>query len=196
MAIAKKCDRCGALYEEYDDIECNGIPISKIHTSYMDDELNVKAKVYDLCQDCCLEFVRWMVDTGTEVREKIETRLFADGEELLTIKPNGEVEWKDQITLIDEKEDSHVFADGATVLNIKEDCPSDTICEHCEKFNGDGIEDTDGFDYYSCMFKNTLDLGKYGQYSSLDNQVDPDECTHFMCEKCLLRDEEVRDDET
>jgi hypothetical protein len=80
------------------------------------------------------------------------------------------------------------------MLNVKEDCPSTTICEHCAKFNGDGIEDTDGFDYYSCMFKNNLDLGKYGQYSSLDNRVDPDECTHFMCEKCLLRDEEVSED--
>ena len=58
------------------------------------------------------------------------------------------------------------------------------MCKYCAKYNGDGIEETDGFDYYSCELKNNQDLEKYGQYSSLDNQVFPDECLYFLCKKC------------
>lgn len=33
-------------------------------------------------------------------------------------------------------------------------------CEYCVKYNGDGCEDTSGFDYYSCELKNNKDLEK------------------------------------
>lgn len=82
----------GKLYEDYDDVELDGTSINSIilHKKF------VGPITYDLCSDCCLEFIRWILDPSTEVREKVEMRLFADGEELLTVKPNGEIEWADQ----------------------------------------------------------------------------------------------------
>lgn len=62
-------------------------------------------------------------------------------------------------------------------------------CEYCVEYNGDGCEDTDGFDYYSCELKNNKDLEKYGRYCSIDNIVDEDECTYYLCDKCLFREE-------
>lgn len=103
MALAKKCDRCGKLYENYDDIEINENPVNRLYTAF-DGVRGPKTKIYDLCQDCCFDFARWIVDPGMEVREKIETRLFANGEELLTIKPNGEIELANQISLFDGEE--------------------------------------------------------------------------------------------
>lgn len=62
-------------------------------------------------------------------------------------------------------------------------------CEYCVEYNGDGCEDTSGFDYYSCELKNNKDLEKYGRYCSIDNMVDEGECIHYLCEKCLFREE-------
>lgn len=62
-------------------------------------------------------------------------------------------------------------------------------CKYCVEYNGDCVEESDGFDYYSCELKNKEDLKKYGRYSSFDNRVDEDECTHYLCESCLFRKE-------
>ncbi len=62
-------------------------------------------------------------------------------------------------------------------------------CKYCVEYNGDCVEEADGFDYYSCELKNKEDLEKYGRYSSFDNRVDEDECTHYLCENCLFRKE-------
>ena len=60
MACAKKCDRCGKLYEEYnfknDEKNPNGI---------MTLNLDYRRKFYlhtamDLCPDCMKEFQDWM----------------------------------------------------------------------------------------------------------------------------------------
>lgn len=62
-------------------------------------------------------------------------------------------------------------------------------CKYCVEYNGDCVEEADGFDYYSCELKNKEDLEKYGRYSSFDNRADEDECTHYLCENCLFRKE-------
>lgn len=62
-------------------------------------------------------------------------------------------------------------------------------CEYCVEYNGDGVEETDGFDYYSCELKNKQDLEKYGQYSSIENEIDENKCTYYLCEDCLFRKE-------
>lgn len=43
-------------------------------------------------------------------------------------------------------------------------------CPFLEEYNGDGIEDTDGFDYYSCRILNDEDLKKYGRYDPLSRE--------------------------
>ena len=35
-------------------------------------------------------------------------------------------------------------------------------CEYCVEYNGDCVEESGGFDYYSCELKNKEDLEKYG----------------------------------
>lgn len=62
-------------------------------------------------------------------------------------------------------------------------------CKYCVEYNGDCVEESDGFDYYSCELKNKEDLEKYGAYWSFNNRVDEDECTHYLCENCLFREE-------
>ena len=104
MAIAKKCDRCGRLYEYYEDIECNNQTVNKIHTvhDFKKEGYNITAG-YDLCQYCCLDFVIWITFPETEVvrkdRNKVDTVLYAEGEKILTQKANGEIEWHNQINV-------------------------------------------------------------------------------------------------
>lgn len=59
-------------------------------------------------------------------------------------------------------------------------------CPYAEEFNGDGIEETDGFDYYSCSIKNNEELKKYGKYCSIDNECiedDYENCLYFLKKK-------------
>lgn len=62
------------------------------------------------------------------------------------------------------------------------------LCEYCAKYNGDGIEETGGLDYYSCELMNKKDLKKYGSYSPLENQVDEEECSYPLGEKCKYKE--------
>lgn len=63
MSIAKKCDRCGALYEPYGNnnpAECNGIC-----TSYIGPTGGLWThKIIDLCPECMVEFHR-LIDVPT-----------------------------------------------------------------------------------------------------------------------------------
>lgn len=58
--IAKKCDRCGKLYEEYNisnnPKEINGIMVLNINSkqSYFSSEAK------DLCPKCSCELVKWL----------------------------------------------------------------------------------------------------------------------------------------
>lgn len=62
-------------------------------------------------------------------------------------------------------------------------------CIYCQKYNGDGCEDTDGHDFYSCEVMNNKDLEKYGRYDSFENEVLPEECEQYLCETCRYRKE-------
>lgn len=73
--------------------------------------------------------------------------------------------------------------DGQNITKNKE------RCKYCVEYNGDCVEESCGFDYYSCELKNKEDLEKYGKYWSFDNRVDEDECTHYLCKNCLFRKE-------
>lgn len=60
MAYAKKCDRCGKLYEQYNDREdkhnINGVltlNIDSVRKYWSND-------VLDFCPECCNEFVSWL----------------------------------------------------------------------------------------------------------------------------------------
>lgn len=57
MAIARKCDRCGELYECYDDTEFNGIRLE------LDRRLcptPMLVKYYDLCLSCATMLEEWL----------------------------------------------------------------------------------------------------------------------------------------
>lgn len=59
MAIAKKCDRCGELYEEYNVI--NSVKnINGIMTLNIDDrQKHYSHGPYDLCPACSDELMKW-----------------------------------------------------------------------------------------------------------------------------------------
>ena len=60
MARARKCDRCGKLYEsyktKYDGTNVNGITMVNID----DDRYYFKHKLMDLCPECMKEFQDWL----------------------------------------------------------------------------------------------------------------------------------------
>ena len=105
MAIARKCDRCGNLYEEYDHIELNDIEITHITTPGKISG----GKSYDLCPECCFDFARWMTNPNTVVEliqdetteiehdQEVDTTVYAEGIPIFTQKANGEVEWYNQL---------------------------------------------------------------------------------------------------
>lgn len=65
MATAKKCDRCGKLYEIYnehkDNKKINGVltvnTVEEAHQYYSN-------KLLEFCPDCCNEFVQWFEKEG------------------------------------------------------------------------------------------------------------------------------------
>lgn len=69
MAMAKKCDICGVLYEGYVDTQCNGISLEKLYR----DSSNVArtVKTMDCCKDCmrailaCIDKLKKGEENGT-----------------------------------------------------------------------------------------------------------------------------------
>lgn len=64
MALAKKCDRCGNLYEYYpigSKVQYNGIRRIKIRP---DGNQSDQDSSLDLCPTCMSEFDRFMIDGG------------------------------------------------------------------------------------------------------------------------------------
>lgn len=59
MALAKKCDRCGVLYEHYKDV-------NHIKTGIIDSNATsfCPVKEYDLCPDCMKWLQRWLSCKG------------------------------------------------------------------------------------------------------------------------------------
>lgn len=63
---------------------------------------------------------------------------------------------------------------------------NDKKCPFLDKYNGDGIEDTCGHDYYSCRILINEDLKKYDCYCSADricDVLDYEECEIYKKEK-------------
>lgn len=61
MANAKKCDRCGRLYEHYDrgydGMDINGISLVEMGTFFG----SHTTKMYiDLCPECLTELIEWI----------------------------------------------------------------------------------------------------------------------------------------
>lgn len=71
MALAKKCDRCGKMYEHYPKgikSQCNAI--RRAERAISGELINSCAyPVHDLCPDCMASFGKWMTDIkfGDEV---------------------------------------------------------------------------------------------------------------------------------
>lgn len=65
MSNAKKCDRCGNLYEDYD-----GYEVTKKGNKY--DKLSLRhhwktvARDYDLCPKCMKSLVKWLKEADDE----------------------------------------------------------------------------------------------------------------------------------
>ena len=69
MSLAKKCDRCGNLYESKDMDVCGAIVngLSLINR----DEQNSRAfsrKYFDLCPECLLSFTNWLKIQAPDVQ--------------------------------------------------------------------------------------------------------------------------------
>lgn len=60
MTLAKKCDRCGRLYEDY-EINFKLKEFNAIATTYVDskDGSITGNKSIDLCRDCRVDFILW-----------------------------------------------------------------------------------------------------------------------------------------
>lgn len=64
MAFAKKCDRCGKLYEEY-NTEKNDKKINGIMTLNLDFQRKYYAHTpFDLCPECTDSFNKWLEMKG------------------------------------------------------------------------------------------------------------------------------------
>ena len=62
----------------------------------------------------------------------------------------------------------------------------DKKCPFLDKYNGDGVEDTGGHDYYSCRILINEDMEKYDHYCSFDricDVLDYEECEIYKKEK-------------
>ena len=68
MSIARKCDRCGKLYEEYNanphEYKVNGFNLLTIRTEYS----TYEHPRQDLCKDCMSELICWFLNPRFEGR--------------------------------------------------------------------------------------------------------------------------------
>lgn len=68
--LAKKCDRCGKLYEHYDkvgDERQNGF--STIYMNYCGGRDRIVAD-HDLCKDCMESLIKWFDEKGGNENDK------------------------------------------------------------------------------------------------------------------------------
>lgn len=62
MALAKKCDRCGKLYEHYPTGYEKGFNGIKRIEKYEDGRIHFEQSGLDFCQDCMMKFEYFMRD--------------------------------------------------------------------------------------------------------------------------------------
>lgn len=61
MSEAKKCDRCGKLYECYKGVEFNK---SGFKYNYVRISAAISFMDFDLCEPCMTELVNWLKEGG------------------------------------------------------------------------------------------------------------------------------------
>lgn len=88
MALAKKCDRCGNLYEPKDMDVCGAIANG---LSLIDrDEQNARVinrKYFDLCQECLAYLANWLKNKPmafNEIRQAVGLEPIRNGNEVFT----------------------------------------------------------------------------------------------------------------
>ena len=65
--IAKKCDRCGKLYEQY-NVKNNSKNINGLYTVNIDSmQKCCLHELIDLCQDCSTELINWLKNDVTDI---------------------------------------------------------------------------------------------------------------------------------
>lgn len=71
MALVKKCDRCGATYEPYNQKQ-NAELINGILTLNIDMRQNYFTNtIIDLCPDCCEKFNMWLKDPKCKLKHSL-----------------------------------------------------------------------------------------------------------------------------
>ena len=67
MAIARKCDRCGKLYDYYNHIELDDKIVNGIYTV----EGTEHSHHFDLCEECCWELLIWLQNPQMTIERKV-----------------------------------------------------------------------------------------------------------------------------
>lgn len=71
MGFAKKCDRCGKLYELY-NLESDPKNINGLLTLNIDYKRSYYTQnLIDLCPECMNSFDKWLKEKGNEIFSKI-----------------------------------------------------------------------------------------------------------------------------
>ena len=68
MAIARKCDRCGAFYDKYNEEYRHGIDNTNAMAFIFNrsaDSYNICER-FDLCPDCKDKLVNWILEGGNK----------------------------------------------------------------------------------------------------------------------------------
>lgn len=71
MCIALKCDRCGKLYEPYNDACFNGFTTTQTYIKF--NKCN-RIEDYDLCPKCNRELSSWLNSFNTLDHKEDETK--------------------------------------------------------------------------------------------------------------------------
>ena len=65
--IAKKCDRCGKFYEQY-NVKSDSKNINGLCTMNIDSRQRYYShELIDLCQDCSTELINWLKNDVTDI---------------------------------------------------------------------------------------------------------------------------------
>ena len=69
MSLAKKCDRCGNLYEPK-DMDVYGAIVNGLSLINRDEQNSraVSRKYFDLCPECLLSFANWLKIQAPDVQ--------------------------------------------------------------------------------------------------------------------------------
>ena len=78
MAIARKCDRCGKLYDIYDTKDDRLKPNAIIFTSKDTDDRHWSRPVIDLCPECRDDAIEWFELFGKSINGKKKRHQYSE----------------------------------------------------------------------------------------------------------------------